>query len=81
MKTINNTPSVYSDPVPKPELAGKELLYKLEDDYAEYRSACNNGYCKADPAVHAKFKADIAAANAPHHPRQPGASVDSKSNL
>ena len=66
MRKFHNTPTPYSYSVEptKPSLTGKELLYKLEDDYAEYRSACNNGYCKSDPAVHAKFKADIAAANA-----------------
>ena len=46
----------------RPPLTGKELLYKLEDDYSEWRSACGNGLCPEDPAIHAKFKADIQAA-------------------
>jgi hypothetical protein len=43
-------------------LSGKELLYKLEDDYSEYRHSCNLGLCKSDPAVHEKFKEAIAKA-------------------
>ena len=57
-----NTPSLFTlVPPPKPELSGKELRYKLEDDYRDYRKACENRYCESDPAVHAEFKAKIAA--------------------
>jgi hypothetical protein len=57
-----NTPSLRTvAPTPKPELSGKELRYKLEDDYREYREACANRLCKSDPAVHADYKAKIAA--------------------
>jgi hypothetical protein len=48
--------------VTKSQLSGKELLYKLEDDYSEYRHSCNLGLCKSDPAVHEKFKEAIAKA-------------------
>lgn len=51
-----------SFPRPKPVLSGKALLYKLEDDYREYREACENRLCVSDPAVHADFKSKIEAA-------------------
>jgi hypothetical protein len=62
MRPFHNTPTCYSAPTKKEELAGRDLLIDLENRYADYRDACNKGYCKSDPAVHAKFIADIAAA-------------------
>ena len=63
MNRQHNTPGLRTpEPSKRPTLTGKALLYKLEDDYADYRSDCNKGYCRSDPAVHAKFKADIVAA-------------------
>lgn len=65
MKRTYNTPTPHAGKPPsKPDLTGKELLYKLEDEYQEYRHACNNGYCKSDPAVHAGFERRIAEARA-----------------
>lgn len=47
----------------RPPLIGKELLYKLEDDYSDYRSYVESSLgVPDDPAIHAKFKADIQAA-------------------
>lgn len=63
MKLFHNTPQPLTlRPASKPQLFGKELLYKLEDDYSEYRRSCDLGLCKSDPAVHAEFKAAIAKA-------------------
>ena len=59
---FHNTPSLRtSTPILKPKISGKELLYKLQDDYSEYRKAIENRLCKSDRAVHADFKAKIKA--------------------
>jgi hypothetical protein len=60
---LHNTPSLITPPAPpKTQLDGKALLYKLEDDYRDYREAVENRLCKSDPSVHAMFKAKIAEA-------------------
>lgn len=60
---MNRTPGLFSlSPTPKPVLSGKQLLYRLEDDYSEYRHSVNLGYCEDDPKVHEDFKAKIAKA-------------------
>lgn len=65
MKPYYNTPSLRTlEPTPPKPLVGKEALYKLEDDFAEYRHACATGLIKSDPAILAKFEQDIAAAKA-----------------
>jgi len=57
---MNRTPGLVSlSPAPTPVLSGKKLLYRLEDDYSEYRHSVNLGYCEDDPKVHADFKAKI----------------------
>jgi hypothetical protein len=57
---LHNTPSLITPPVPpKTQLDKKALLYKLEDDYRDYREAVENRLCKSDPSVHAMFKAKI----------------------
>lgn len=59
------TPGVYSTLTPRQVPADSRLLLdKLEDDYADYRHACNSGYCKSDPAIHEKFKSEISALKA-----------------
>ena len=67
MRPFYNTPSLYTlnpeTPV-QPEPTGLELLLKLEDEYERYRYACNNGYCKSKPEIHAKYREDISAAAA-----------------
>lgn len=56
----HNTPSLFTlSPPPKVELKGRELLYKLEDDYRDYREACENRLCESDPKIHAKFRTKI----------------------
>ena len=66
MIPFHNTPSLYTlnPDKPKPEMEGIELLLKLEDEYSEYRHACNNGYCKSSAEIHDKYKAEISAAAA-----------------
>jgi hypothetical protein len=67
MRPFYNTPSLYTlnpDKPVKPEPTGLELLLKLEDEYSEYRHACNNGYCKSSAEIHDKYKAEISAAAA-----------------
>jgi hypothetical protein len=60
---MNRTPGLFSlSPTPKPVLSGKQLLYRLEDDYSDYRRDVNLGYCEDDPEVHAKFVAAISKA-------------------
>jgi hypothetical protein len=63
-RPFHNAPSLLSlNPPPAPAgLAGTARLFKLEDDYCEYRKSCNLGYCKSEASVHADFKAKIAAA-------------------
>lgn len=58
----HNTPGLCVPTHTAPELTGTALLYKLEDDYAEYRRSCANRLCKSDPAVRASFKERIAEA-------------------
>ena len=60
---LHNTPSLITPPIPeKPQLDGKELLDKLEDDDRDYREAVANRLCVDDLNVHAMFKANIAEA-------------------
>ncbi len=62
---MNRRPQLFGlHPVAKVEKTGQALINKLEDDWYEYRSAVENRYCKDDPAVHADFKAKLAAARA-----------------
>jgi len=59
---LHNTPSLITPVPPNIQLDGKALLYKIEDDYRDYRDAVENRFCMSDPSVHAMFKAKIAEA-------------------
>ncbi len=56
------TPQPFSVPPPMKVRVGKELLYWLEDNYADYRKSVVDGLCSDDPKVHLDFKTKIAAA-------------------
>lgn len=62
MRKFHNTPQLRTVTHDNPQLTGKDLLYKLEDDYQEYRKDCSLGLCKSDPAIHEDFKFKIAKA-------------------
>jgi len=64
MRLFHNTPQPHNAPTHPKQRTGTELLHWLEDAFRDYREDCALGLCKEDPAVVAKFKADIAAAKA-----------------
>ena len=58
-----NTPGLVNWPDrTEPKLSPKELLYKLEDDFAVYRQDANIGYYDMDPKVVMDFERKIAMA-------------------
>jgi len=59
MKPFYNTSTPNVSFVKPKELTSKELLMKLEDDYSNYRSDCNNGYCYMDQSVMLDFETKI----------------------
>ena len=64
MRPFYNTPTCSSSPYKpvKPDPTPLELLLKLEDEYADYRFRCNNGYCRSSDEIHANYRSEIAAA-------------------
>ncbi len=61
MKIFHNTPGLFipDSKIDDKPIISKESLYKLEDDYSQYRYDCNNGYCKSEQKIHDKYKSDI----------------------
>lgn len=57
---MNKTPGLVNyNPLEPKKKMGIDLVYKIEDDYMEWRRSCYNGLCKYDVGIEKKFKSEI----------------------